>query len=284
MRVVVVVALGLLVVGRPAVRPRALMDGDGRASVAIGGEVPPRWFVGELARCLPDVGAEGVWRGARWVWVLPVGAGLFGGLPAAVVVLVATSGALAGGWWFTRGRAAARLEAQLPALIDDLGRASRAGFSIGSALQTISAPVPLAADLGLIAAELQRGLSTRQALDRWRQRRPLPSVVLVCTALTLAEGAGGSRSRALAAVSDTLRERRELAAEVRALASQGRASAAVLVIAPVLFAVAGSALDDRLAQFLFASPGGWACLAGGVGLDGVGAFWMARLVKDSHAI
>jgi len=37
-------------------------------------------------------------------------------------------------------------------------------------------------------------------------------------------------------------------------------------------------VDGRVASFLFATPGGWACLAAAVLLDLAGAAWSRRLV------
>jgi tight adherence protein B len=98
----------------------------------------------------------------------------------------------------------------------------------------------------------------------------------------LAGDAGGSVASVLDGVTDTLRDRIALEREVAALSSQARASAAVLVVAPVVFAVLAAVADPRVARVLLGSPLGWACLAAGAALDGVGALWMARLVGRSR--
>jgi tight adherence protein B len=80
-------------------------------------------------------------------------------------------------------------------------------------------------------------------------------------------------------VAATLRERLAVAGEVRALTSQTRASMLVIAAAPVLFCVFASTTDPRTSTFLFRSPVGLACLAAGISLDIVGAFWMRRLCR-----
>ena len=79
-------------------------------------------------------------------------------------------------------------------------------------------------------------------------------------------------------VAASLRERVALEREVAALSSQSRASAAVLVIAPVVFAVAAALFDHRILEVLVGRPIGWVCMGLGLGLDGLGALWMARLI------
>jgi tight adherence protein B len=101
---------------------------------------------------------------------------------------------------------------------------------------------------------------------------------LAVTALALGGKAGGEVARALDRVAATLRERRELRAEVRALATQARASAGVLIVAPLAFAALVSTIEPAVAGFLLASPLGLACLAVGLALDGLGALWMAHIV------
>ena len=79
-------------------------------------------------------------------------------------------------------------------------------------------------------------------------------------------------------VAASLRERVALEREVSALSSQSRASAVVLVVAPVVFAAAAAVVDDRILNVLVGRPIGWACMGLGLGLDALGAFWMARLI------
>ena len=103
--------------------------------------------------------------------------------------------------------------------------------------------------------------------------------MLAGTALALGAELGGAQARCLDAAAASLRERASLEREVRALSSQARASAAVMVAAPMGFAVFSGTTDPRVAQVLVSTPLGWACLVGGLLLDGLGAGWMARLAR-----
>jgi tight adherence protein B len=103
-------------------------------------------------------------------------------------------------------------------------------------------------------------------------------VALATTAIGLGGRTGGEVARALDRVAATLRERRELRAEVRALATQARASAGVLIVAPPAFALLASTVEPGVAGFLLTSPAGLGCLGAGLALDGLGAHWMGRIV------
>ncbi len=101
---------------------------------------------------------------------------------------------------------------------------------------------------------------------------------MVAAALVLAADAGGAVAVVLDGVGETVRDRIAVEREVGALSSQARASAALLVVAPVVFSVLAATADRRVASVLVASPVGWACVAGGLLLDALGAWWMARLI------
>ena len=169
---------------------------------------------------------------------------------------------------------------ELLVVVEGLAAALRSGASLRQAVARAGEGDGGGAAAGLrrAAVQVSGGMAVDGALEAWTRSASSPAAVLVTDALSLAATAGAGQAAALDAVADTLRERAALGREVRALASQARASAAVLVGAPIAFSAAASVADRRVAAFLFASPGGWACLLGGAALDGVGAWWMGRLV------
>ena len=160
----------------------------------------------------------------------------------------------------------------------------RAGRSLGAALVEVAAGCapPLGPELRGVADAVVHGAAVEAALARWAGAVGASrDVALAGTALALGGRAGGEVARALDRVAASLRERRELRAEVRALATQARASAGVLIVAPLLFALLVSAIEPGVAGFLLTTPAGLACLAAGLGLDALGALWMARIVQDA---
>jgi tight adherence protein B len=184
--------------------------------------------------------------------------------------------------WLRRRRAA-RSDALLPEALDRLASAVRAGQSIGPALVEVarSCPAPLGDELRPVAAALEHGAGVTQALALWTRSTGSPDAGLAVAAIGLGGQAGGEVARAIDGVAATLRERREIQAEVRALATQARASAGVLVVAPPLFAALVSTIEPGVVAFLISTPVGLACLAIGLALDGVGAWWMARIVAQA---
>ena len=175
-----------------------------------------------------------------------------------------------------RARALVRRRSQLPRALERLAGALRSGSSLPIALAEAGrvTPDPLGAELAALALGASRGQPMAVVLDGWTRQHDDPGTRLAASALVLATVVGVAPARAVDGVAATLRERLELSAERRALASQARTSAVVLSAAPLLFALLLGMSDGAAGRFLLHSRAGWACLAGGVGLDAAGAWWM----------
>ena len=208
---------------------------------------------------------------------------LGGPLVAAVAAVAATAVPL-GVVAAQAGRQTQRIERELPDALERIAGGLRSGLSLRDAVAGAGdgIPGPVGRDLAALGERAARsGLVS--ALDRWRTERPLGAVSLAGAALAIAAEVGGERARAIDAVATTLRQRSALAAEVRALSAQARASATVIALAPIAFAAVSATLDGRAVRFLFRTPLGVAVLSAGLFLDGVGAWWMARLCRPGEA-
>jgi len=168
-----------------------------------------------------------------------------------------------------------RLEMRIPDSLDRVVRQLRSGATLSLALRGVGADDVVFAR---VAAELDQGHSLQKAVSGWGAEDELPNRKLTATALELASGSGGATARVLDGVAASLRDRVALEREVAALSSQSRASAVVLVVAPVVFAVAMAMIDHRIFDVLIGQPIGWACVGLGLGLDALGALWMSRLI------
>lgn len=177
-----------------------------------------------------------------------------------------------------------RRDAQLPEALDRLAAALRAGQAIGPALTALAgeAPEPLRHDLEPVARSLAHGAPVAVALAGWAERPSTSSDVrLVVASLTLGAHAGGEVARAVDRLAATLRERREVQGEVRALSTQARTSAGLLAVAPVAFAGLVATIEPAAVAFLVTSPLGLACLLLGLGLEVLGATWMSRMTRSA---
>jgi len=202
------------------------------------------------------------------------------GTGQAVSVPIATLVAAVADRWRRRSEVAREADA-LPDVVDAIARGLRTGAPAPAAISDAAANAPprLRAGLDAVVTAIRRGVPTSVAVDRWAAGAELEGAELLAAAMAVTGAAGGEPSRALTGVADTLRDRRALRREVRALSSQARLSASVIAVAPIVFAVVAAGLDRSTAAFLLASPLGWACVVVGVGLDVVGWSWMDRITR-----
>ena len=286
-----VVAVALLLHGAAAVRAGAVarrVSTVSSSSLRTRADRPRPERGGRAPRVVTDllhdlaVPADPVavwWGGVAVLAVLVVagvvvggpGLGLVAGVGAVLVPVVVVG--------LGRGRRGRLVDRQLPVALDRMGRALRAGTSLRAAFGAVAtgAPAPLADELVRLDAELAAGGPLVDVLAGWGARCPTPGVRLLVAAATLGHEAGGAQARAIDGVAATLRERQAVQREARALASQARASAAVVVLAPVGFAVFSAATDPEVLAFLLGTGPGLVCLVLAFGLDVAAGVWMARI-------
>ena len=178
-----------------------------------------------------------------------------------------------------RGRRDRQVERALPDVLDAVARSLRSGSSLRQAVEetATAAEGPIADDLARVARALRDGDPLIGALERWGHDHPLPSVRLAIAALALGAETGGASAQAVDGVAATLRTNLAITGEVRALSSQARLSALVIVLAPIAFSFLAATTDGTTASFLLGTPFGLVCLALGLGLDAAGWLWMRRI-------
>lgn len=174
---------------------------------------------------------------------------------------------------------------ELPEVVESLAGAVAAGRPLGAGIEEVAgaAAEPLASELRSLARLLGGGIRVDDAVEQWAAGSAAPGAGLVAAAVGLARSAGAELDRALGGVAATLRERRCLDREVRALSAQARLSASVLAAAPVGVLVFGAVLDADLVAFLVGRPAGRACLVAGLVCNLVGWRWMRAIAASVGA-
>lgn len=223
--------------------------------------------------------------GLAWWGILTGVALVVGWLAGPPGVVLALVGSLALGPVAARmarsRRARARRNA-VPEFVHGIARALRAGAGPALALRTAPIPEPLAAEVAVLRARLDHGVPLVEALGAWAEECGDPATRAAAGALAVVHLEGGAAAAPLEGLASALAARETVADEAAALATQARLSALVIVGAPVAFvALGGIAAPDHLADL----TGSWAgriCLAAGLGLDALGAWWMQRIVVGAR--
>lgn len=271
--VVVGVALAMLHEGvqRAGVRRRLLQRPSGLVPPSIGDAIVGA-DLGDPDRLV-----------ATWATTAMLLVGI--GAVASPAIVVAGFGVAAAGPFalaVVRRRSARRRIGQLPVALESIASGLRGGAGLVQAIGAARVGDPLDAELASIVEDVDRGLGTDDALRRWRGARDDADTALAAGCLAVSNRVGGHAAHALDQAARSLRARQAIQAEARALATQSQLSAWVLVALPVLFTGLLAIGDADATAFLFGTPVGLACLAGGILLDATGAWWMHRIVAGAR--
>lgn len=208
------------------------------------------------------------------------------GLLAAVLtpglVPVALVGALTAGpvsLHLARGRRRAKLAAALPGAVDQVAAELRGGGTVRAGIERLArGDGPLTPELQRVCARAELGLALGDSLATWPEESTVPDVRAVAGAFAVAATVGGRSAAALDGLAASLRDRLGAAAEARALSAQARLSAVVVGAAPLLYLLFSALVDPTTLATLVGTGVGRVCLVVGLGLEGLGAFWMRRIV------
>ena len=177
--------------------------------------------------------------------------------------------ALPGRWRNRRGH-----DDAIPQALELTARALRSGASVLTALDTVATEIP---ETGWreVVGRVRGGLSLTEALDGWVGHQPERQTAAAL--LVLGHRSGAAMAASLDRAAASLRQRRALGDEIRALTSQTRTSGTVVAAAPAGFAAVIAVADPGALGALLATPVGVLSLVIGLVLEGLGVWWMGRL-------
>ncbi len=150
------------------------------------------------------------------------------------------------------------LASQLPDAIDILSAALRTGFSLLRGVQTVAGQMqpPISDEFRRLAAEVQMGMGTSEALDNLVDRTQCYDLELVVAAIQIWSEVGGNLSEVLDNIAETVRERLRLQGEINAATAEVRLSAGILFAMPICIALAVNVLNPGYLEPLFTTPVG----------------------------
>lgn len=178
------------------------------------------------------------------------------------------------------------VQAELPEILHDIARRLRAGYSASLAFaEVLGRDGAIGAHLTRSARQLlQQGEPLNAVVSQWRrdvENKVGPSVLDdLVVAVELAGVVGGLRASALEVLADTASERHALADETNAQASQAKASAMVMTLAPVVFCAQMVLRNPQASRLLLRTPVGWVLLIVGAFLDAMAWLWIQRLTSQ----
>jgi tight adherence protein B len=135
-----------------------------------------------------------------------------------------------------RGRRQKAFGAQFPDALDMIVRSLRAGHPVPIALTMVAREMkdPVGSEFGIVVDEITYGADLESALRNLYFRIGQDDLPLFVTAVAIQGSTGGNLGEILANLSAVIRERFKMRRKIRALASEGRASALILSSQPIV--------------------------------------------------
>lgn len=206
---------------------------------------------------------------------------LTGSLPGMLVFAV-MGGLLPG--FLIRMKAARRKKAflsQLPDTLNLLSSTLKAGYSFMQGVEAVSQEIedPMGSELRRIVTEAQLGRPLEEAMDASAERMDSPDFAWAVMAVKIQREVGGNLSELLLTVSETMTERERLRRDIATLTAEGKMSAIVLGLLPILLGMAMWALNPEYINTLFTDGLGQVLLGASIFAALAGFAWMKKIIN-----
>lgn len=224
--------------------------------------------------------AGAVGGGVAWLGSLFVASGA--GLPLGFLGALAT---LRGAYLWELGQHRDEAFKQIPDAIGLMVRAVRAGLPIGEAVRSVARemPDPTRSEFQRLLGETGIGTPLEKALWGVYERTGLREYAFLSVVVGLQAQTGGGLAEALENIGDIVRKRVAMAAKARALASQAKASAGILIALPPFAGTAVSVIRPGYLALLFTDPRGIEMLSMAIGMLLFGMLVIRTMIRRATA-
>lgn len=180
-----------------------------------------------------------------------------------------------------RNERIAKIEEQLPDVVDVIIRALRAGHPFIEAIRLVSTemPSPVREEFQTTFNEINYGGDVRSALFGLLQRVPSVLIMALITAVLVQRESGGNLAEVLEKIAAVIRGRFRFQRRVRTLSAEGRISAWVLTMTPFVLFVLISLVNPDYMPMLTESSRGSDLILIALLLVLIGVFWIKKILN-----
>ena len=182
---------------------------------------------------------------------------------------------------FDRVKRMQAFEEQLPDAIDTMKRALKAGHPLGATLKLVADEMedPVAGEFELTFGDINYGNDVRRAMLGLLSRMPSVTVMALVTSILVQKETGGNLAEILEKISEVIRGRFRFQRKVQTYSAEGRMSAWVLAMVPlVLFVTLWFTTPDYL-PVLLEDARGQKMIAFGCVFGVAGIFWIRKILR-----
>ena len=174
-----------------------------------------------------------------------------------------------------------KFDEQLPDALDLIGRGVRAGHALPSALKMVGDEManPIAEEFRAAFDEVNYGFSMQDALTNLATRVPSTDLQYFVVAVLIQRETGGNLAELLDNISAMIRARQKLYGTIRVLSAEGKLSAWILTLLPIVLALVINLINPAFMQVLWKDETGIKMIFGVAILMLLGIYWMRKIIK-----
>jgi tight adherence protein B len=174
-----------------------------------------------------------------------------------------------------------KFEVQFPEALDLLARALRVGHALSSGIEMVADEMddPIKSEFAATLADINLGLSVKEAFENLCERVPNTDLRFFTIAVLIQRETGGSLAQMLDDLSTLIRKRMQFRRKVKALTAEGRISANILAVLPILMFAYLYTVNYDYISLLWTNRVGFYMLSASVCLVIIGLVVMKKMVN-----
>ncbi len=173
---------------------------------------------------------------------------------------------------------------ELPNAVEAIVRGVKTGLPLNDSLRLVAKEVkePVRSEFAKVIDAQSMGTSMEDAVAMIYERIPLSEVNFFVVVISVQQKSGGNLSEALSNLARVLRDRKKMAAKVKAMSSEAKASAMIIGSLPFIVAALVSFVTPNYLQPLFTTTPGYIALGIAAVMMSIGIFIMNRMVQFDY--
>ena len=181
------------------------------------------------------------------------------------------------------GRRTAAFQEQFDVALQIIINSLKSGYGVSQAIATVAreTEAPTSDEFRRIVAETTLGMDQIRSLDACARRMQCNELLWVTECMEVNRDVGGNLSQVLEGIAATIRSRLRLARQVHALSAEGRVSAKILMVMPLVAVLIQVSFNRSSFGALFHGTG-LVILIGAAIAMGLGYVWTRRIVRIDY--
>ncbi|MFZ3062459.1 MAG: type II secretion system F family protein, partial [Actinomycetota bacterium] len=170
---------------------------------------------------------------------------------------------------------------QLPDMLALIAGSLKAGFGLLQAIKVASEEMasPASSELKKVLAEANLGLPLEEALDGMAARIGSENLSWAVMAIKIHREVGGNLAELLQTLAGTIRERDRISRQIKVLTAEGKLSAIILFILPLILGLVFLIINRPYVSLLFTTTVGLIMVSIATILMIIGGLWFRKIVS-----